>query len=142
MFDTSHRLSIIVPYRDRQAHLQQFVAHMLAYFERDKVDKSIDYRVTIVEQGNDGLFNAGLMLTKDDFDYFCFHDVDYLPVWADYSFPEGPTCALWYGAEKRPIDRSRERVIIHDYNELFGGVVLFRKEQFELVNGFSVRYWG
>jgi len=114
MFDTSYRLSIVVPYRDRPAHLQQFILHMLTYFERDKVDKSINYRVTVVEQGNNWLFNAGFLknagviLTRADFDYFCFHDVDYLPVWADYSFPDGPTCILWYGAERRPIGQNTD----------------------------------
>ena len=43
------RLAIIVPYRDRRQHLDQFVPHMRAYFARDKLDKDIDYRVLIVD---------------------------------------------------------------------------------------------
>jgi len=32
------RLAIVVPYRDRAEHLARFVPHMVAYFERDKLD--------------------------------------------------------------------------------------------------------
>jgi hypothetical protein len=35
------RLAIIVPYRDRSQHLATFVPHIVAYFERDKLDKQI-----------------------------------------------------------------------------------------------------
>jgi hypothetical protein len=31
-FDTSKKLSIVVPYRDRPNHLKKFVPHMLRYF--------------------------------------------------------------------------------------------------------------
>jgi hypothetical protein len=36
------RLAIVVPYRERRQHLDQFVPHMRAYFARDKLDKDID----------------------------------------------------------------------------------------------------
>ena len=35
----SKRLAIIVPYRDRADHLARFVPHLVAYFERDKLDR-------------------------------------------------------------------------------------------------------
>ena len=81
-------LAIIVPYRDRFEHLSQFLPHMSAYFQRDKLDRYIKYSIHIVEQlGNERfnsgkLKNCGFSLTKDKADYFCFHDVDYLPIWA------------------------------------------------------------
>ena len=53
------RLAIIVPYRDRKQHLDQFVPHMRAYFARDKLGKDIDYRVLIVEQGPIGTSYGG-----------------------------------------------------------------------------------
>jgi hypothetical protein len=82
-------LSIIVPYRDRAEHLSQFLPHMITYFQMDKLDKYINYSIHIVEQFDDKKFNrgkinnCGFLITKDYADYFCFHDVDYLPIWAD-----------------------------------------------------------
>lgn len=146
--DDLSRLSIIVPYRDRQEHLDRFVHHLKAYFQRDKIDKNIPCQITIVEQADDQLFNRGMLLnigyslTKSDNDYFCFHDVDYLPIWADYSYPDLPTRIIWYGAHQRPLRPGGKMVVRHNYNTLFGGVVLFTREHFFQVNGFSNEFWG
>ena len=43
------KLAIIVPYRDREEHLAQFVPHMDKFLS----DKKIDYKIFVVEQGND-----------------------------------------------------------------------------------------
>lgn len=51
------RLHIVVPYRDREAHLRQFVPWVSAYF--DRLVPRIDYRVTIVEQEAGLPFNRG-----------------------------------------------------------------------------------
>jgi hypothetical protein len=143
------RLAIIVPYRNRQQHLDQFVPHMRAYFARDKLDRAIDYRVLIVEQepglpfNRGALKNAGFLLTEPQSDYTCFHDIDYLPIWADYSFADAPTPILWYGAEERPIAPGRtNRVARHDLNHCFGGAVLVPNSMFRRVNGYSNDYWG
>ena len=80
------KLAIIVPYRDREVHLKQFIPHLRAYFARDKMDKRIDYRVMIVEQepgyqfNRGALKNIGFLLLESDADYTCFHGVDYLPI--------------------------------------------------------------
>jgi len=47
-------LNVVVPYRDRQAHLNAFVPLLRAYFARDKIDQNIPYRVFIVEQAGAG----------------------------------------------------------------------------------------
>jgi glycosyl transferase family 7 (putative galactosyltransferase) len=143
------RLTIVVPYRDRAKHLQQFVSHMRSYFSRDKLDKDIPYRVLIVEQENGLPFNRGMLLNvgfllgAEDSDYTCFHDVDYLPVWADYSWAEGPTPILWYGAEQRPIAPGRSNLTItHNLDAYFSGVLLVPNDQFKKVNGYANDYWG
>ena len=41
------KLAIIVPYRDREEHLAQFVPHM----EKFLSDKKIDFKIFVVEQG-------------------------------------------------------------------------------------------
>jgi hypothetical protein len=131
------RLAILVPYRDRAEHLARFLPHMAKYFAQDKLDSAIDYTIHIVEQAgtqpfNKGrLFNAGFTLVRDQADYVCLHDVDYLPLWSDYSYPDGPTRLIWYGLTHP-----------HDYRRLFGGAVLFPIAQFVAVNGVSNGYWG
>jgi len=70
-------------------------------------------------------------------------DVDYLPMWADYSYPEQPTMVVWYGFESRPIGPARPLVkVVHKLEASFSVVVLFRKEHVEQVNGFPTVYWG
>jgi hypothetical protein len=130
-------LAIIVPYRDRTEHLNQFLPHMKAYFERDKLDRRIKYSIHVVEQlgterFNSGkLKNCGFFITRDKADYFCFHDVDYLPIWADYSYCNKPCRLIWYGL-----------VLREDYENFFGAIVMLNKDDFLKVNGYSNDYWG
>ena len=143
------RLAIVVPYRNRQQHLDQFVPHMRAYFARDKTDRTIDYRVIIVEQeqgtpfNRGALKNIGFVLTEPHTDYICFHDIDYLPIWADYSWAGVPTPIVWYGAEERPIAPGRTNCVArHNLDHFFGGAVLVPNGAFRAVNGYSNDYWG
>lgn len=136
MFLVNRRLAIVVPYRDRAEHLQALIAHLDAYFSRDKIDQNIDHQIYIIEQGNSQLFNRGKLrnigfsLLQAQFDYFAFHDVDYLPIWSDYSYPEQPTQLVYYGT------------VLQEPEDFFGGVVLFQKKHFQRVNGYSNEYWG
>ncbi len=142
-------LSIVVPYRDRPAHLARFTEHVAAYFERDKADRHIPYRVLIVEQ-LDGLpFNLGALrnigftLGAAASAYTCFHDLDYLPIWADYAWCEAATPLVWYGAESRPVapGRSPNRVG-HTLDSFWGGAVLMPNAAFAAIDGYSNGYWG
>jgi hypothetical protein len=143
------RLSIVVPYRDRAAHLGMLLPHLVGYFAQIPGHQDIPYSVIVVEQMPGLPFsraltrNIGYILSRERSDYVCFHDVDYLPLEADYSCPDQPTCILWYGAEERPIRPGRSNLVMrHDLNNYFGGVVLMRNAQFEAANGYSTRYWG
>jgi hypothetical protein len=143
------RLSIVVPYRDREEHMRRFVPHVRAYFARDKADAAIDYRVIVVEQEAGGPFNAGLLrnagftIGSPDSDYTCFNDVDYLPLWADYSWSDVPAAMVWYGAETRPVAPGESNVILkHDLERFFGGAVIVPNDLFREVNGYSNEFWG
>jgi hypothetical protein len=144
------RLNIVVPFRAREAHLNAFVPALRAYFTRDKLDHKITYRVLIVEQQGElpfnrgALLNIGFALGRDDTDYVCFHDVDYLPIWADYSWSDLPACIVWYGAEERAIMPGRSNRVIVNKNmaSFFGAVVLMPNSTFAQVNGYSNSYWG
>ena len=131
------RLAIVVPYRGRAEHLQQFLPHILTYFERDKLDRKISFSVHIVEQKGNApfnrgkLLNVGFSLVQDDCDYVCFHDVDYLPIWADYSWAEKPARLIWHGL-----------VLKENWDKFFGAVTLFDNAAFKSVNGYPNCYWG
>lgn len=124
-------LSIIVPYRNRVAHLSHFVPHMHRRFK--------DAEILIVEQADDKpfnrakLLNIGFLNTKAD--YLAMHDVDMLPIKADYSFPQCPTHIA------TRVSQFKYRMPFPTY---FGGVTLFNREDFLKCNGYSNNFfsWG
>lgn len=136
----SDRLAVIVPYRDRAQHLAEFTRGFPQAFA--ELSPPIDYAIFIIEQTPERLFNrgellnVGFALTQDKFDFFCFHDVDMVPIHVDYSYPKCPT----HLAATLQFDENPAQGL--PYPNYFGGVVLFNKKDFIKVNGFSNRYWG
>jgi beta-1,4-galactosyltransferase 1 len=129
------KLIIIVPFRDREEHLNVFVPYLKSFL------KNINHEIVIIEQVKGKILNRGKIknigfdLMKDNDSYFCFHDIDMLPQnkKCDYGFPLTPVhlAHYWYMGEDIP-----------SCPKYFGGVVLFNKEDFEKVNGYSNEYWG
>jgi hypothetical protein len=129
------KLSIVVPYRDREEHLSQFIPFM-----EEILTKSEGYsaEIVIVEQDGDKPFNRAKLLNigykeSEGSDYFCFHDVDMLPLNPDYSPVEAPT---HLAAEVEQFNWGLA------YEGYFGGVTMFDKESFERINGYANEYWG
>lgn len=124
-------MAFIVPYRDRAAHLGKFIPHYLTRFK--------DLKIFVIEQGdtkpfNRGkLINAGFTYFQDQFDYFAAHDVDMLATKADYSPPTVPTQLA------TKVQQFNYKMPFPQY---FGGVTLFRNDQFALIGGFSNEFWG
>jgi beta-1,4-galactosyltransferase 3 len=130
---------IIIPYRDREEHLKQFIPHYSKLLNNIKI--------LIIEQDDKELFNRG-MLMNIGFDiaskinenkYFTFHDIDMLYIGENiekkYSYPEYPThiaTACEQFGYKMP------------YKKYFGGVCLFNETDFKKINGFSNSFkgWG
>jgi hypothetical protein len=127
------KLSIVIPYRNREEHLKIFLKII-----KRKINVS-NYDILIVEQDNQKpfnrakLLNIGFDLKKDESDYFCFHDVDMIPEEADYSYVEQPTHGL------HAIKHLGYRLSTHSY---YGGVNYFNKEDFIKINGYSNEFWG
>jgi glycosyltransferase involved in cell wall biosynthesis len=147
-FPKQKRLGVIVPYRNRAQHLSKFLPHLISYFNREGSARVSDVKIIISEQNDDlpfnrgGLLNAGFLAIENMVDYVCFHDVDYLPMWADYSYADMPTRIIWWGMHSRPIrvaDPSR-RTLAPRLG--LGAVVLFTNENFRAVNGYSNRFFG
>lgn len=126
-------MGIVVPYRNRKEHLDTFLPHLELYL------KDIPHHIFVIEQAdakpfNRGkLLNVGFHLAKENCTYVCFHDVDMLPLKADYSLPDRPT-HLATAVEQFGFDMP--------YPTYFGGVTLFSISDFEKVNGFANHYWG
>ncbi len=134
----SHKLGIIVPYRDRYKQLVQFKTTLKNYLS--KFD--IDYELIVVEQDNGNAFNRGKLLNvgflyakKLKCDYVIFHDVDMLPYDVDYSYYDIP---LHMATNFVTTDKF-QRIVFDEY---FGGVTLFPSDMFEQINGYSNKYWG
>jgi predicted glycosyltransferase involved in capsule biosynthesis len=129
------RLCIVVPYRDRAEHLKQFAPHM-----KKKLDEQvIEHTVLIVEQeagkpfNRAKLLNVGFDFTKGEYDYYCFHDVDMLPLESDYSYCPNPTHLA---------SRAEQFGWKLPYNNYFGGVTIFDRESFQKINGYANEFWG
>lgn len=124
---------VIVPYRDRADHLRIFAPAIKKVLP--------DCSILVVEQFNKRPFNRGALLnigfleSQNHYDYFIFHDVDMIPVKADYSYPIAPTHIATMCSQfnfRMP------------YANYFGGVNIFTAEQFKAVNGFvnTLKGWG
>lgn len=141
------RLALVVPFRNRHEHLEAFIPHVVRYFERDKLDRHIRYEVHIIEQADDEPFNRGALknigfgMVRGNCDYVCFHDIDYLPIWSDYSFPSNPTRLIWHGLTSSTISSARPQGA-PSRETFFGGVVMFNNQDFETVGGYPNCYWG
>lgn len=137
--DYAARLAIIIPYRDREEHLKRLVPHLVTFFERDRFAKAIPYEIHIAEQAPGRPFNRGAMknagfaLAHANADYVVFHDVDYLPLWADYSAVHGPTSLIRWGVAERPPNEPSDTP---------GCAVAFPVDDFVRINGYSNDYWG
>lgn len=130
---TKNKLAIIVPYRNRESHLQTFSTYMKSYL------KDFSYELLVINQSDDKPFNRGKLLNigasyaiNNEFDYLCFHDVDMLPKTADYSYSEYPTSLI---SELE----NKEGNVFFNY---FGGITLFNTKDFITINGYSNDYWG
>jgi len=129
------KLSIIIPYRDRKNALEKIIPSLHSYVSRQVEN----YEIIVVEQDNNKPFNKGLLnnigYTKSSGDYICFHDVDLLPEYADYSYPSVPSHISSHCSQFNYVN-------IPD--KIMGGVVLFNKDHLIKVNGYSNQYegWG
>lgn len=137
----SHKLGICIPYRNRKEHVERLIPHLTKYLN----EKGIDHKFYVGHQIDDKLFNRGAMKNiaahyafEDGCDYIAWHDVDMLAedkdgLICDYSYPEETPTHIATRLSKYNYGLG--------YDQYFGGVVLFTKEQAEKTNGYSNDYW-
>lgn len=133
---STERLTIVIPYRDRAAHLKALLPPLTAMLQA----QSIRHRILLVEQPAGGLFNRGKLINvgmhfaQNDSDYYCIHDVDAVPIVANYACPSQPL---------RLVNRIHTEAGIEQRTDYYlSGAVSVRKEQAFAAGGFSNEYWG
>lgn len=133
----SHKLGICIPYRNRKEHLERLIPHLTKHLN----ERGINHSFYVGHQIDDKLFNRGSMKNiaaqqafEDGCDYIAWHDVDMLPhEEADYTYPHENPVHIATKLSKYNYGLG--------YDQYFGGVVLFTKEQVEKINGYSNEYW-
>jgi len=137
----SHKLGICIPYRNRKEHIENLIPHLSKYLN----EKGIDHKFYVGHQVDDKLFNRGATKNiaahyafEDGCDYVAWHDVDMLAedkdgLICDYSYPETTPIHIATRLSKYNYGLG--------YDQYFGGVILFSKEQAYKTNGYSNDYW-
>ena len=129
----NEKLSIIIPYRDRKNHLDEFIPYMNKFL---KTNIQNEFNIIVVEQANDNLFNRGSLinigfdLEKNNCTYIAPHDVDLLQEQSNYSKPINPTHLAAYRSQKN---------YILEYDSFFGGVNLFLNDDFAKLNADKIK---
>ncbi|KAK3595593.1 hypothetical protein CHS0354_009549 [Potamilus streckersoni] len=138
------RTAIIIPYRDREDHLDILTRHLHNILQRQQ----LEYRIFVIEmalptQFNRGLLaNIGFLFAKETGDFSCFiiHDVDALMM--------NDKNLYRCGSQPRHLvtGSTKFRTWNDEYGLPYGsymsGVIALTDSQFTQANGFSNVYFG
>lgn len=146
------KYTIIIPYRNREQHLQALLPRLIQKFEGK------DYEIIVAEQDEDGPFCKTVLMNMAakvaTGEVLIFHDVDYYPmdnVSYEYDedvgiYPVRNVIFLDENGQEMPDDRipGGYRMFKYDVGDHSGGVVMVSKRNFILMNGFNPSYrgWG
>ena len=160
--NVSNGISIFIPYRDRIEHLQTCLTHLHSRL----ITSNIPYEIIVVELTKDNLWNKGALLNSavlaypTKYDYFCFHDVDFVAKDDIYQLTNHPVRPFSHTIGNKKYNSSimereisavefstksnMEEICAAVYDFCFGGIVNIPKEAFLNCNGFSNQYayWG
>ncbi|BFZ24702.1 hypothetical protein BsWGS_27741 [Bradybaena similaris] len=134
-----HRVAVIIPYRNREKHLQILLRNLHPILSRQQ----LDYGIFVIDQAPPEKFNRAMLMNigyveaMKRYDYQCavFHDVDLVPENDRniYSCPEMPRHM------SAAIDKFKYSL---PYSNIYGGVSAISRQHFEKVNGFSNMFFG
>lgn len=131
-----HKLAVLVPFRDRFEELLSFVPYLHNFLRKQEIVHHI-YILNQIDHNRfnrASLINVGFIVTHKEYDYIAMHDVDLLPLndQLSYAYPHvGPFHVASPDLHPR-----------YHYPTFVGGILLIKREHFELVNGMSNKYWG
>lgn len=126
---------ILIPYRNREEHLDIFIKDVIPLFEK----YLNPFKVIVIEQEQGKLFNRGMLLNigfneyKDKTENFYNHDVDI--------YPNDKCVEEFYSQNKYICDTNFVGIYTPPCNTL-GTVIKFHKNLFNKINGYPNNYWG
>uniref|UniRef100_A0A0B7A0X0 Beta-1,4-galactosyltransferase n=1 Tax=Arion vulgaris TaxID=1028688 RepID=A0A0B7A0X0_9EUPU len=136
------RTAIIIPFRDRFDHLYTLLKMILPLLVRQQLDVTF----FVIEQTEPILFNRAALhnigyleaLKVDNFDCFIFHDVDLIPLndhnlYRCHDYPQHFASTIKFGMFI-PVTQMSDTYV--------GGVIAFKRHQYEFINGNSNLYFG
>ncbi len=126
-------VAIIIPYRNREEHLDKLKKHF----------KNTNFDIYIIEQYDTQRFNRGILLNigyylakkNKNYKYYIFHDVDSLP-------DEDLIKQYCYTGDKIIHYASPYLDYKYSFPNFLGGVIGMSGEVFEKINGFPNRIYG
>ena len=147
------KYSIIIPYRNREEHLETLLPRLQEVF----INK--DYEIIISEQGNDDNFQIAMVenigFIHSTGDVIVLHQVDYYPSDdVNYNFEGNVTLparkAFFLDKDNKELRHQDDipggyRSFCYEVNpDFYGGVIMMSREQFETINGINPLYkgWG
>ncbi|CAI5444611.1 unnamed protein product [Caenorhabditis angaria] len=134
----SHKLCVIIPYRDRFEELKQFAPYMKDFLDKQKVE----HHLIAVNQTDDLRFNRASLINigwneadRLGCDYMVMNDVDLLPINPEipYGFPEIGIIRHITSPEYHPK---------YHYQKFIGGILMLTMADYKELNGMSNKYWG
>jgi xylosylprotein 4-beta-galactosyltransferase len=147
------KYSIIIPYRNREEHLQILLPRLHEIFKNET------YEIIVSEQDNDDNFQIACVenigYTKSNGEIIILHQVDYYPL-DDVSYEVNDTPVL---PAKRGIFLDKDNKTERNYDDIpggyrnwakeidpnfYGGVICMKREHYEKINGLNPLYkgWG
>jgi len=123
---------IIIPYRNRQKHLDYFLEHS-APLLKNSLD---NLQIIIVEQNEGKIFNRGILLNIG-FHYFGDLDAFYITQDVDINPIHKETLEQY----KKDISGNFLRIFSSCCGTL-GGIIKFKGSTFQKINGFPNNHWG
>nr|XP_033780215.1 beta-1,4-galactosyltransferase 3 isoform X2 [Geotrypetes seraphini] len=135
-----HRTAVIIPHRNREAHLLYLLYYLHPFLQRQQ----IQYGIYIIHQAGNTTFNRAKLLNvgvkealkDEDWDCLFLHDVDLIPE-NDHNFY---VCDPW--SPKHASIAMNKFGYSLPYSQYFGGVSALTPEQYLKINGFPNEYWG
>ena len=115
---------IVVPYRNRERDLEEYLKKVPEYFDSQEVT----YDILITELDPEGDWNAGLVvntvynfLKKTEYKYIYIHHVDVYPVAGKWTFPEENEAFIGLGDAGSCVTTVRNFLKVGGYRNTFWG---------------------
>ncbi|KAL3925139.1 MAG: hypothetical protein SGILL_000611 [Bacillariaceae sp.] len=139
---TNH--AIVIPFRDRDFHLQQFQKYMSSYLQHHYGATNHTFKLYIIDQDDDEPFQRGFLMNAAldhlDMDVSCvvMHDVDLVPIFfspVPYHECYRPT---------RLINKMQTFDWKIPYDHFFGAIVNLHQQHWAVINGMGNQFrgWG